>query len=136
MNWNHLRAVLALSLVALCATPALKAKSGKAERFFQDGQKAENKNDWDDALRLYQLAVDESPKDAKYLIAMRRARFQAGQMHVENGQKLRAQGKLVEAMQQFQTAIIDDPSSAIALQEIKRHVDELPGRGDGGRATS
>jgi len=120
MNWNHLRAVLALSLVALCATPALKAKSGKAERFFQDGQKAENKNDWDDALRLYQLAVDESPKDAKYLIAMRRARFQAGQMHVENGQKLRAQGKLVEAMQQFQTAIIDDPSSAIALQEIKR----------------
>jgi general secretion pathway protein D len=127
MNWNNLRAVLALtravcalSLVALSVTPALEAKSGKAERFFQDGQKAENKNDWDDALRLYQLAVDESPKDAKYLIAMRRARFEAGQMHVENGLKLRAQGKLVEAMQQFQTAIIDDPSSAIALQEIRR----------------
>ena len=107
-------------MVALLAAPAMEAKNRKAERFFKDGQTAENKSDWDDALRLYQLAVDQEPKDPQYLIAMRRARFQAGQMHVENGLKLRQQGKLAEAMQQFQTAIIDDPSSAIALQEIKR----------------
>ena len=120
MNRKNLRAALALCLVALCAAPALEAKNHKAEQFFKDGQTAENKGDWDDALRLYQLAVDQEPKDAQYLIAMRRARFQAGQMHVENGLKLRQQGKLAEAMQQFQTAIIDDPSSAIALQEIRR----------------
>jgi general secretion pathway protein D len=120
MNWNHLRIVSALAMVALLAAPALEAKNRKAEKFFKDGQTAENKGNWDDALRLYRLAVDQEPKDPEYLIAMRRAQFQAGQMHVENGLKLRQQGKLAEAMQQFQTALIDDPSSAIAIQEIRR----------------
>ena len=41
-------------------------------------------------------------------------------MHVNAGQKLRADGKLEEAMGEFQRALIADPSSAIAMQEIKR----------------
>ena len=44
-----------------------------------------------------------------YMIAMRRARFQAGQKHVDAGQKLRADGKLEEALQEFQKALITDP---------------------------
>ena len=33
---------------------------------------------------------------------MRRARFQAGEKHIRNGQQLRNQGKLEEAMGEFQ----------------------------------
>src|SRR5215469_15437481 len=46
MNWTHLREVMVLSLVAMCAAAALEAKNHKAEKFFKDGQTAENKNDW------------------------------------------------------------------------------------------
>ncbi len=56
---------------------------------------------------------------------MRKARFEAGQEHVKAGQKLRTEGKLEEAVQEFQKALIADPSSAIALQEIKRIQDML-----------
>ena len=48
-------------------------------------------------------------------------------MHVNAGQKLRADGKLEEAMAEFQKALIADPSSAIALQEIKRTQQMLEG---------
>ena len=48
------------------------------------------------------------------------APFQAGEKHVKAGQKLRADGKLDDAMQEFQRALITDPSSAVTLQEIKR----------------
>ena len=39
---------------------------------------------------------------------------------VKPGEKLRIEGRLEEAVQEFQKALIADPSSAIALQEIKR----------------
>ena len=51
---------------------------------------------------------------------MRKARFEAGQAHVKAGQKLRTDGKLEEAVQEFQKALVADPSSAIAMQEVKR----------------
>jgi hypothetical protein len=58
---------------------------------------------------------------------MRRARFEAGQRHVDLGQKLRLEGKLQEALQEFQKALIADPSSAIAIQEVRRIQDMING---------
>ncbi len=72
-------------------------------------------------MALYQKAVDAAPGDLAYEIAMRRARFQSGQLHVDAGVKLRNQDKrLQDAMQEFQKALVIDPSSQVALQEIKR----------------
>ena len=67
------------------------------------------------------------------MIAMRRARFQAGHSTWKKGQKLRADGKLEEALQEFQKAIVADPSSAIALQEMKRTQDMLRTPRDGAK---
>src|SRR6516225_1462168 len=120
MTSKHLLAMLAVVLAALCSQIALEAKNKHGDKFMKDGQVAENKGDWDTALQFYQKAVDEVPTDAEYLIAMRRARFQVGQKHVAAGQKLRGEGKLIDAIQEFQTAILADPSSAIAIQELKR----------------
>src|ERR1035438_9896475 len=51
---------------------------------------------------------------------MRRARFQSGQKHIEAGVKLRGDTKIQEAVQEFQKAIVTDPSSSLAIQELKR----------------
>jgi general secretion pathway protein D len=92
---------------------------------FKQAQAAEVRKDWDVALQLYKQAVDEDPRDSGYLIGMQRSRFQASSMHVDRGQKSRADGKLEEAIAEFQKAIVADPSSAIALQELKRTQDML-----------
>src|SRR5579871_2456330 len=115
---RYLGTFLALLALALLST-AVEAKS-KADKLFTQGQAAEGKQDWDKALELYLQALDLKPNDPQYMIAMRRARLQAGLKHVSAGQKLRVDGKLEEAMGEFQRALIADPSSAIAVQEIKR----------------
>jgi len=98
----------------------LDAKNRKADKLLKEGQAAEARGDWDRALDLYEQAVDLDPSDIAYRVPMRKARFEAGQAHVKAGQKLRTDGKLEEAVQEFQKALVADPSSAIALQEVKR----------------
>src|ERR1700722_11736709 len=120
MKKQHLRVLLAIAAAIFLCLTALEAKSKKGENFLKQGQAAEAKGDWDTALSFYQKAVDESPTDAAYMIAMRRARFQAGEKHVGAGQKLRSDGKIAEAQAEFQKALVADPASGIALQELKR----------------
>jgi general secretion pathway protein D len=107
--------------LVLLAGGALEAKNkNNGDKLFKEAQAAEQKQDWDRALDLYQQAMDSAPNNPAYMIGMRRARFEAGQMHVNLGQKLRAAGKLEEALGEFQKALIADPASAISIQEMKR----------------
>jgi general secretion pathway protein D len=116
MKPKHLYVFLLLILLV----SGLYAKNRKADKLLKDGIAAEAKGDWDKALDLYEKAVDLDPSDIAYLVPMRKARFEAGQAHVKAGQKLRMDGRLEEAVQEFQKALVADPSSAIALQEVKR----------------
>src|SRR5712691_8653751 len=111
---------MTVGALALATAGALDAKTKKGEKLLRDGKAAEQKQDWDKALELYEQAVNEDPNDTSYLIAMRRARFQAGQKHIDLGEKLRMEGKLEEALAEFQKALVIDPASAIAMQEFKR----------------
>jgi general secretion pathway protein D len=119
MNRNHLRVLAALCTMLLFGSVVLQAKS-KADKLFQQGEAAEQRQDWDVALELYLQALDIKAADPQYMIAMRRARLQAGAKHVNAGQKLRAEGKLEESLVEFQKALISDPSSSISIQEIRR----------------
>mgnify|MGYP001154348695 CR=1 FL=1 len=112
-------------LLAILLVSGIQSKNRKGERLLKEGQAAQARGDWDKALELYEQAVDTDPGDIGYLVPMRKARFEAGEVHVKAGQKLRTDGKLEEAVQEFQKALIADPSSAIALQEIKRIQDML-----------
>jgi general secretion pathway protein D len=116
MKPKHLFVFLLLILLV----SGLYAKNRKADKLVKDGMAAEARGDWDKALDLYEKAVDLDPSDIAYLVPMRKARFEAGQAHVKAGQKLRMDGKLEEAVQEFQKALVADPSSAIAMQEVKR----------------
>jgi general secretion pathway protein D len=120
MNPHYLRAIAGLALIVLGGAAAMEAKTRQGEKDFKAGQTAEAKMDWDTAVTMYQKAADEAPTELLYQIAMRRARFQAGQKHVEAGVKLRGEVKLQEAVEEFQKAIVIDPSSSIAIQELKR----------------
>ena len=125
MNRKHLcvggrlRAALAALLILVAAGALLQAKD-KGDKDFRAADAAASKMDWDKALDLYMTALDKNPNNPAYMIGMRRARFQAGQMHVNRGQKARTDGKADEAMAEFQKAIIADPSSSIAIQELRR----------------
>src|ERR1035438_9591612 len=120
MNLKYLRAFLGLVLLILVGAAAIQAKTKQGEKDFKAGQAAEAKGDWDGAVTLYQKASDEAPAELGYQIAMRRARFQSGQKHIEAGVKLRGDTKIQEAVQEFQKAIVTDPSSSLAIQELKR----------------
>src|SRR5580704_9280803 len=125
MNRKHLRVGERLratlcALLLLVAVGALLQAKDKGDKDFKAAEVAANKQDWDKALQLYMSALDKNPNNMIYTIGMRRARFQAGQMHVNRGQKLRTDGKVEDAMAEFQKAIIADPSSSIAIQEMRR----------------
>jgi general secretion pathway protein D len=116
--------VAAVCLALLTALPG-EAGTRKGDKFLKQAQAAEVRKDWDVALQFYKQAVDEDPRDSGYLIGMQRTRFQASQMHVERGRQSRADGKIDQAIGEFQKAIVADPSSAIAMQELKRTQDML-----------
>jgi general secretion pathway protein D len=124
MMYKYLRVISVVCLALLAGLPG-QAGTRKGDKFFKQAQAAEVKKDWDAALQFYKQAVDEDPRDSGYLIGMQRSRFQASSMHVERGQKSRAGGNIQGAIAEFQQAIIADPSSAIALQELKRTQDML-----------
>src|SRR5579862_6481907 len=112
----------ALILARLLATPSipLVAANRRGDKFLNDARQEEAKGNLDHALQLAAQALEQDPSDPGYQLEVRRVRFEAGEMHVKNGQKLRNEGKLGEALAEFEKAYGADPSSDIAMQEIRR----------------
>ena len=105
-------------MLAALVAPAF-AKTRKGDQFLKEGRQAEVRKEYEKALELYEKAMLEDPADPAYQIAAKRVRFQAGMTRVDLGQKLRKEGKLQEALDQFQKAYAIDPASGIAMQEIQ-----------------
>jgi general secretion pathway protein D len=105
-------------LFGLAAAP-LPARTRRGDRLFAQGRQAELKKQYDVALDFYEQALSEDPEDYGYQINMNRTRFQAGQTHVEQGLKLRKDGKTAAALVEFEKGYTIDPSSSIAEQEIR-----------------
>jgi general secretion pathway protein D len=107
--------------VILCVGMGLFAVGcPKGQTDYSKGRKAETLEDYDAALEFYQKALKTDPTNANYKIRLNQARFEAGEMHVKQGLKQRENGDLQGAAAQFQRAQMDDPSSAIAAQELKK----------------
>jgi general secretion pathway protein D len=109
-------AVALLVLVAIL--PALPGDKAKA--VYEKGQDAEAREHFEDAYNFYKQAYDLKPKDLRYKSSFERLRFKAAATIVHEGQKLREDGKLQEALADFQKAALIDPSLFIAQQELKR----------------
>ena len=131
---RDIKRLATLCLILCLLLPALHAKTRKGEKLLSQGREAEVRKQWETALDFYEQALLEDPADAAYQLSVRRVRFQASMSRLDAGQKLRAQGKLEEALHEFQRAYAIDPSSSIAEQEIKRTREMIP-RGEIARDT-
>ncbi len=105
-------------LIALLA--ALPATADKAKSLYSKGQQAEAKQQYEEAYGYFKQAYDLHPDDTQYRASYERLKFLAAASHVHRGQMLRDDGKLSEALKEFQLGAMIDASSGIAQQEIKR----------------
>lgn len=118
LRFNRLTSILAVGLM-LAPAPG-EARTKKGDKLLAQGRYAEQTAQYEKALELYEQAMKEDPVDTAYQLATWRVRFQASQARVDQGRKLRAQGKLEEALAEFQRAYALNPSSLIADQELRR----------------
>src|SRR6202030_3860801 len=92
---------------------------------FKQGRKAEYLQDYDAAFEYYQKALKTDPGNAEYQIKFNQARFDAGELHIKNGLKLRERGDLENAASEFQKATSTDASSAVAEQELRKTIETI-----------
>ncbi len=103
----------------------LLAGCPKGGQEFSAGRQAELNQDWDSAVVNYERALKTDPRNTEYKLKIARARFEAGQAHLRQGQALRDKGQLEVALAEFQKALSIDPSSSIAEQEVRRTLEML-----------
>ena len=106
-----------LLLVVLAILPAI---ADKAKSMYDKGQDAEARQNYQAAYDFYKQAYDLKPKDLRYRTSFERMRSKAAMVIVHHGQGLRDEGKLQDALAEFQKAAQIDPSLFSAQQELKR----------------
>jgi general secretion pathway protein D len=114
---RRLKPAAVLLLVVLAILPAI---ADKAKNVFEKGRDAEARQNYEAAYGFYKEAYDLRPKDLRYRASFERMRFRAAASLVHRGQLLRDDGKLQDAVAEFQKAVQIDPSLFIAQQELKR----------------
>ncbi len=132
---NNLRQLTAVLVAGILLLPPIPAAAGtrKGDKLRAEARVEETRGNLDHALELAESALGQDAADPSYQLEVRRLRFEAGGMHVKNGQKLRDAGKLEDALAEFQRAYGIDPASDIAAQEIRR-TKEMIDRGKNGEA--
>jgi general secretion pathway protein D len=108
------------AVVLLVVVAILPAIADKAKSSYEKGQDAEAREQYEQAYEFYKQAWDLKPKDLRYKASFQRMRFKAAATVVHHGILLREQGKLQEALGEFQKAAFIDPSLFSAQQEMKR----------------
>ncbi|OFV99466.1 MAG: hypothetical protein A3F68_09085 [Acidobacteria bacterium RIFCSPLOWO2_12_FULL_54_10] len=111
--------VVCLALLLTCGFSSL-AFAAQGDEEFNRGREAEARQDFDEAFAQYEKALQVDPSNPQFDIAYRRARFIAGQLHMERGFDLRLQGSLQEALAEFETAAKIDTTNPAAQQEMDR----------------
>lgn len=97
----------------------------KNNQAFKAGYRAETTGDYDSAVVEYDKALKSDPLNTQYKLHDIQAHFQAGQFHVEQGEKALKKGALELALAEFQKAEALDPSSTIATQEAQKTLELL-----------
>ncbi|HTP34336.1 MAG TPA: cohesin domain-containing protein [Candidatus Acidoferrales bacterium] len=117
--FNRLVAFVVAAALAAPVAP-LQAKTRKGDKYLAEGKAHEEKKEWDAALEAYGKALSEDPSEITYQMAEYKCRFQTSAWHIYQGQKLRNQGQLGEALLEFQKALTINPGSIVGEQEIRR----------------
>jgi tetratricopeptide (TPR) repeat protein len=96
---NQRRRIVLFAVIVLAVAGCPKGRTD-----FNQGRKAQDLQDYDAAFEYYQKALKTDPENAEYQIKFNQARFDAGELHIKNGLKLRERGELENAASEFQKA--------------------------------
>src|SRR6202035_1966992 len=99
---RRLKPAAVVLLVVLAILPAI---GDKAKSIYEKGQDAEARQNYEAAYEFYKQAFDLKPKDLRYRASYERMRFRAAASMVHRGQILRDQGRVQEALAEFQKAV-------------------------------
>ncbi|MFQ6037860.1 MAG: secretin N-terminal domain-containing protein, partial [Candidatus Aminicenantales bacterium] len=83
------------------------------------GTEAALNKDWDKAIQHYERAVAENPKNSVYRLALLRARIAASYAHVFQARRLAADGKVQEALAEYEKALSYDPENRSIAAEAR-----------------
>lgn len=108
--------IIALSLLSLwgCVT--------FGRQYYKLGTQAEMSKEWDEAIRYYEKAVQENPREYAYKLALTRARFSASLFHLQEARKLVAQGDKDGALKAYEKALSYDPRDRAVAEEMRRFI--------------
>jgi general secretion pathway protein D len=114
------RVGMVLLLAILTVVPAATKAKDKAKSLFLKGQDSEVRQNFEAAYNFYKQAYELKPKEISYRLAYQRTKFLAAAAHVHRGQLFRDDGKLEDALAEFQVARMIDAADPIVDQEIRR----------------
>jgi general secretion pathway protein D len=87
-------------------------------RSYKQGFSAEINKQWEEAIKYYEKAALENPKEVVYRLALMRAKTSAGLFHVQQARVLAEQGKKEEAVSEYRKAFFYDPLNRIYADEL------------------
>lgn len=127
-----------LLLVSLFAPVAAVASTNldDGKKYFQEGMKAEVREEWDKAVEQFALAVVKSPKNPEYRLHLQRALFNASQMYMKQGANQANEKDYAGAYTSFRKAYGYDPTNELAKSEMERMVRLQKGVLDGNQTTA
>lgn len=114
------RVGMVLLLAILTVVPAATKDKDKAKSLFLKGQDSEVRQNFEAAYNFFKQAYELKPKEISYRLAYQRTKFLAAAAHVHRGQLFRDDGKLEDALAEFQVAKMIDAADPIVDQEIRR----------------
>jgi len=82
------------------------------------GSEAEINKNWDEAVKLYERAALENPKEPVYRLALLRAKTSAALFHTQQARTSAAQGRKDEALAEYRAALVFDPTNRIIASEL------------------
>ena len=117
---NKSRRIVLFAAIVLAVAGCPKGRTD-----FNQGRKAQDLQDYDASFEYYQKALRTDPENAEYQIKFNQARFDAGELHIKNGLKLRGRSDLENAASEFQKATSIDPASPVAEQELRKTIEMI-----------
>src|SRR5215472_10702012 len=136
----RLRFLLA-SLLVLTLSAAVYPD--EARTAYKQGVRAESQKQYDAAFQAFKRAYSLKPNEPRYATAYLRSRTYASALHVANGMKLLHQGeqlrddlKLQEALTEFQLAMEIDSTNYVAVQGVRETSAMLKKQAEAGGAAA
>ncbi len=111
--------------VALTAALLLLLSGCAAQKAYRKAEKESRRDNWDQAVLEYSKAKALDPGNARYDVALERAKLKSSAQHFEKGKRYLAANQLEEAIAEFQQTLLLHPGNQHARNVMARAIREL-----------